>query len=337
MKLKSYIPKEINEKDAVLIEADLFSSLEIGDDPQAAIQEMYTFFVNKKFDKEVIKPLLPSYWRWYVRIFWQYMHRLDTNTVSQCLHTVLPSGISMGFSCLDLYIQYLSQQHHSIDNKEIISAHKLCASRIRTSIIPLSFETSSQLSLKDVYIDVENKFTRFDTLKKAEYLSKLEYELFEKNSLSVLFDSQQRMSNVQSLLDCLDLFAHIPDVMAVVSRFEKYRDSTLVDPEIVQKVDAARVLRTVSTLTSDLPPADVSILLSDFNIFQFLRADIEKKNTEGIITKIDDMALWRSEPRIRDTYFYNEATGQFEWDEKLLRELELVPKDFDMSKVNKKD
>lgn len=325
----------------IQIEADIFASFESGGSPKKAIEEMYNFFLENNLKKEIILSFYDSYWKWFVRICYTYTQAIDPLLFPNIFPIICAPGTSMGFSSIDMYVEYMSYIRQTASDEVVQKIHTQSVHNISNSVVSLNYEMSRSMSTAELYSTATDDLEFLDSLQKADFLSRIQEELFEKNSLAIFLDTKEKIEKVTSLFQFLQFLHNTKDIILVITSFDRKKNAVLFDKEFDERVRAAVQMEEI---IKDLgfPDTPAYLFMRPFNFFEYLD-EFEKKNIDGtyrpdiIIAELDSVANDRNEPRIRDVYYYNEVTGKFEWDEALLKELELVPKDFDMSTVNKKD
>lgn len=333
--------KQLTPQQAIQFEIDLFSDLEKGTkDPQAELLSLFNYFSELHFQRERMLPHVTTYWSWYIRMYWLYIHRLDHQFVSQTLWSVVFGGVSMAFPVLDVYLQYLANLYKRVSDDDLRRVHNIGADYIKKGTLLASFESSSPLVLSEVCALVQEDFSHFSAIQKAEYFSKIEYQLFEKNSLASGFSSEERMQNVSNLILFLQLFVRVDNIIPIIKSYIRLRDARPIK-EGQEIIPFLSVLVEIATDNDpSLAPPDTTFLVEDVNLFTYLKKvyhvdSVGALSYTDIIFRLDIMAVLYNDSRIRDVYYYNEATGEFEWDESLLKELKLIPPDFDMSTIAK--
>ncbi len=137
--------KQLSYVEALETEADVFVSLEKERNTQEVMQEVYTFFARQHFDRVAVQPFLSTHWRWYVRACWLYMDGISPQMLVRFLAPSVPSAFSLEFSCLDLYIAFLSDQTADDTQINIKNVQILFDNIWRLCIIPSQLE-NEQLS-----------------------------------------------------------------------------------------------------------------------------------------------------------------------------------------------
>jgi hypothetical protein len=344
-----YTPHHISDVDLVSVKDHFFTSFVKGGTHQQAIETIHHFFSDKGYKPEVIQEYGHSYFDWFVTVVWENPWAVSVDIWPDIVAYTYPTAVAYGYDCLSIYIQYAIE---FVDRPDIInSAHR----RVKfffdsASFYPINiFSPSSSISYSQISQFVEDG-DKMDTIKKAEFLSVLERDvrqLYEAKFF--LLDGVRFDEKVQSLLFFWRMVFQISNLDKVAIRFfwEQAevldRESKLSIPELSEDVkvclginlllqDVGQPVIPVDILLKTLTPV-ISRIVLDRKKTEYSFDVFNKKDTGQIIQELDAMATERQESRIRDVYYYNEATGKFEWDEALLKELKLVPSDFDMSTV----
>ncbi len=320
------------------IEADIFASFESSGSAQKAIEEMFTFFFKQGFKKEVIEVYYDSYWKWFVRICSTYTRVIDPILFPKVFSTILVSSVSMGFSPIDIYIEYLAHTRSLASEGLVQQIHTQCVAELRQSQVFLGYGgMNMHQTVSQLYDTVVHRFSSLDSLQKADFYLRTQEEIFEKNDLAIFLDSNKKSESISLLFQFLQFCDATKNIVPIIRSFERKRNEIPVDVDVVRWLSEAQQMNVLLE-QSGVPTIPNNLLMQPFNIFEYFDTFIKKDDgvypLDKVLTELNDMADVREEPRIRDVYYYNESTGQFEWDEALLKELELVPSDFDMSTIH---
>lgn len=335
-----YTPHSIGtEEDVLATKSRIFESFEQDGSAKEAMQVMYTFFLGSGFKKEVISPHTQTYWAWFVRICWENIDlvRDDSMFIGIVGHTA-SYALGQGYDVLDRYLAYFMSR--ATEFPALNSVHVKVGQALQETSSPVSLISKTSFLVREV-VDMSQRINELSTLESSDFLAKLETQIFDGMPAALVEGESSSVQRAESIRLLLGLYYLCTVVKDVEPSVREYFFDTLDQPTEHIEVDPkAYTIGYFNELLQERGerPIGGDLLFYDFDVFEYIKkiANDQHKNNNGpsTVTQIlKDLAIVRNESRICDVYFYNESTGTFEWDEKLLKELKLVPPDFDMSTI----
>lgn len=270
-------------------------------------KDIFDLFVenpNIRFENSIL---------WKINVFatWKYLNRIEPDDVLNYVPEQVLTAARLGYNVFDYFIYYLNS--NKIITPEIL---KEFYGEFRRMFFDLDEKINDNLSLKDLIKEM-NFLTQKDK-NSPEFLAlknKIKESLnkdLEKDPVYNYFPFYQD-DGTDGLLDLIQLFAttgpeqileKLEEVLFIKANGVKPQDLDLklnseIKKEVIEK-------KPVSTPT-------YSQIKS--KILQFFPKDEagDIVDIEGVFEVLEKTADKYGDPKIKELYYYNEATGKFEW------------------------
>ncbi len=335
-----YTPHTIPEDTQLEIKAELFLSFEKNGSPKQALEVMTLFFLPLFRQADMgLHPFKDTYWPWFVRIVWENVIDVDPEHAAEVFAATFPYAVSQYIHPLPKYLDFFV--HHVDDFPQIAEVHKQVAVFFQKTHFPVSLVDGHTIYLDTFCNDIE-MIGQKDAIQRAEFLSRIERELFGE-LLGFSGETELRSGMVDDFISFVQFCIQNKDIEPIAREyFFRSRDFSSDDVILDSRLAATALFNTMLEQNGE-EPINGNLLVQPFNVFTFIEHSINEaypfstSAPDQIIEVLRSIAESRENERVNDVYYYNESTGKFEWDEALLKELELVPLDFGMSGVSKKE
>lgn len=304
----------LNDKQIEKIDSILFLENEKKDQ---AYFELEKFFIDKKEAEQWELKL--SYWRWYVFLSWEKLYQLPAESVIRLIKTQIPVAILVGENALERLLMYIKINFLDPDQLDLFFAN--CQKEFLNSNAIIFSQKNETLTIKK-FVDQMTKFkVSGNTLEEAEYLGKMKVKLLENNDLYKKFfiDSKEKIfsellgivyffvlvdhDNLWYFLNHLDLSKKITheELKNVMIEYEKNKNEALKENFSKEKADY-------------------------FDIKEYIEEKFKKDESgqfvdvESVFAELQNIAIDEDDDKILELYFFNEQTGKFEWNDKLIEE-----------------
>lgn len=338
--VKLYTPHSLSNQDEVFqTQSDIFGSFEKDGSRQEAFQILKKFFFQKSISSERVLLFRETYWEWFVRIGWDIFDTLSPDDVYILVGYTTPYAFVLGYDVTYIYVSYFATRPG--DFPELSAVHKKIAQHLVASDIPLIFglqNKDNELSYHSLMMSIE-RWGQVDALAKADIYQKIQSVLFSEAHDDAFL--KHVPTRIQDFVQFLRLFTDVKDIEKIAKSY--FQDVVEMDQKNSPLIDDRNMFfRNINTglelIGEDKLEYDAVMFL--YNISQFMHVVLGLDSTvvhtpDEILSKLQVLASDKKNPKIMDVYYFNEQTNQFEWDESLLKELKLIPPDFDMSTIAK--
>jgi hypothetical protein len=284
--------------------------------------------------------LRQSYFKWYASLSWDLLYTIDKKNVFSILDKTFVCAVKEDIAVWKKCITYLHL--NTLDQNDMQSVYNTIRETLLHSKQVVCVVRGQELTLEGFFDSLLRYEEVEDGLELAQFLADVVA------GMSVDITEMNYVTDPAKAVDALRDFAHFlsgvkPNRIFVVvdahmypQKYERLEANVLEGgTEIGGLGDEVEVVVSMPQVVveNDVIPEQ------DFNVFSYINDAagtdlVQEVEATEILSLLQTLSGEKNNPRIADAYFFNEQTGAFAWDEALLKELKLIPEDFDMSVVD---
>jgi hypothetical protein len=307
---------------------------------------LHAYFSQQQFLSELIKKHFFSYWRWYVTTTWKW--KLIETLPREEFLMIFPKQCFAALILEErvedelLYCLFLLAK----DESDVQDMYASVRQVILSDALPVCMSEETTLSL----VEKINGLDREDNLTRAEVQLSIEQSIFSGTEDILPYEAADRAQIVASTIN---FFRFVQDVPSIIDIYEAYlasfledhyddipgqeevqNDSEKTEEKIPEPKEATekKAPMNIKTKKEILPPKEEpappaqpekkapsyrAIRKQIESEFSFL-PDGQPENVEGVLGRLDALAQEYGDEKITELFYFNEASGRFEWDEQLL-------------------
>lgn len=270
--------------------------------------ELSLFFKN--LTTEQSQKYFNTYWLWFTHITWDRLSETSKDDFVEFVDRQLIMALFLGFDVWKELMNYFVL--NSFSETYIKNLYENLRNKIINSEEIVGEEKGKTVRLKDLVEMVRQMNKNASTLDKASRFSQIEKIIFVGGKPTYLRESSQII--IKRLEDTIRFFLEIET--------SEIWNIVFIYTEEEYHADAKKIL-----FDSDYSIKNQTISKSSLSEIKKQIEDKYKKNKEGqfvdlegVHNELQSIANEENDERIRDLYFFNEQTGKFEWNDKLIEE-----------------
>lgn len=307
---------------------------------EKAWSELDAFFRSAGYEND--KTMRWDYFRWYTDLSWKFIRNQSPEFVIEvAIARLVPLGILLEIDVFKEFLYYC--YFKPFDQNTLAGFYSKVKSAFLQSNAYVGTWQGKDVLLKDVVADVQ-KVNRPNatSLDNAEILGKIKEIFYLKNDPNferyVVVSPDQAADHLVGFINfflgvepgdiwvIVDSFVH-PDKYEQMAQQTDEEEATLstTPSEIasVAVVEELPVAAAVEPLAPLAPPSPIETM-SHADIRAMIEArfsqdkDGQFVNIDGVLSLLDSLATEMDDDRIRELYFFDEASGGFKWNDALL-------------------
>ena len=275
-----------------------------------------------------------DYFRWYTLLTWQRLRSMTPKMVSEvAFPRQLMMAILLDFDPVPELMNYIDSQ--PFDEKDAEVFYRELQKNVLTSSAVVGMRNNQPIILKDLAEQILQLNQHNDSLKRTEFFGRLKELLFLKNdaamyssadpddNTSYLIDITQFLLGVQpeKIWPLVKVSLHEDEYEQILAYNESHAAPNTTDEAAEETVE---ITPPTPEILEALKP--VSTRLSYPEIQALIQEDLQKTSltdpvaiAESIAEKLNRLADYYHDDKIRELYYYNEADRKFYWNEELLK------------------
>lgn len=279
-------------------------------------KEWHAYFVAHNFSLDLIIKHFDTYWRWYVMVTWKNFFRHSDEVLVDIIPYQFMMAFRLGYDVVSLYPNHVVSFIPEDTVQDTL--HASIVDQITTSALPFDYHKGE--SVTSLIRNIQN-IARLDEFERSEIYAKIERFFFAGDESSSSEEKLERMSKFFNFIN------FVIDKKAI----SIFRDLYIQSAEHLFSTGIDRLLNEITVTTTGVEGMDDFSILSsedvgEKNIFAIVRDQIfdELQNISGdadeyILGQLQKFSEQYHEPRILDLYYFDEAVGEFRWNDELLK------------------